>query len=192
MPEPSENLLPLSEMVIGDATPERTNFTIYTHARKSKIFIIVLLIAYLLIYYFFTFYLLNKLGDLSSVPSAFSRASDYGSTQFGYFLSAILGWLTGLGILGYFVWNAIDVWGLEVWVSDSRIRVVNQVLGARFTHWSGVGAMDMEEIKEIEPGRTVTRLRDGRSEIRFSPVEHLDRLAATISNYAVNANIIEK
>lgn len=192
MTDPSENLLPLSDLAIADVDTERSNYHIYTHARRSKIFILMLLLTYMLLFYFFSLFLFNKLGDLSDVPTAFSSASDYGSTQLGYFASAIVGWLFGLSIMSYFVWNAIDVWGLEVWVSEQRIRVVNQVLGSRLQQWTGIGAMEMEEIQEIYPGRTVTRLRSKQIEIRFSPVEHLDRLAATISANAVNAKIIEK
>jgi hypothetical protein len=151
-----------------------------------------LLLAYCTLFYLFTVFLLGRLGEVSNVPAAFAAAGDYGTTQLIYSAASFLGWLFGLSILAYFVWNAIDVWGLEVWVSDSSIRVVNQILGNRLRKWSGVGALEMEDIQEIHPGPTVTRLCGSKHEIRFSPVEHLDRLAATLTHQAVNANIVEK
>ena len=171
--------------------PTSDEFSIYTHAPKSRLFVLVLLLSYTVIFALFTGFVREKLKEPDSLPQVFLIMGDPQITSLIYYLVCGSAWLLALAVLVYFLYSVIDIWGLEVWVSPRQIRVINTITGQHFKRLTGVGTLDMEEIEELRPAPMATRIFGPSSQLRFSPVDRVEQLIQTIVVHAKNAKIAD-
>ena len=165
--------------------------TIYTHSVKSRYLVLTILGTYLILFTFFTDFALNKVLELQDLPTAFLNSGDFAWTRFSTYFIGGLGWLVALLILAYFLFSVVDIWGLQVWVNSKEIRVQNTISGHGFARFTGVGRMTMDEILEIRPKPMVTYLVSQTGQVRFSPVDQIEQLIATIMRHAHQAKIVD-
>ena len=163
-------------------------FKIYTHSSKTRISILGILVSYLALFVLFARFISKKLEVLDNTPQAFINGNPE-LMRWVYLLLAGFGLLVALIMLAYFLWAMIDVWGLQVCVNSIEIRVQNTIVGFHFRNWTGVGSLLMEEIDALEGTRSATFIIGSKTRLRFSPVEHVDKLIMEIMEHAKNIEI---
>lgn len=179
-------------LVVSDSKYDHQDaFSIYTHSVKSRYLVLAMLGTYLIIFTYFTDYARDKILELNELPDAFVISGDFAWTRWSTYIISGLGWLVALAFLVYFLFAVIDIWGLQVWVNRSEIRVQNTLAGKHFARFTGVGRLKMEDIEEIQPKAMATHLRGATAKVRFSPVDQLENLVSTILQHARHAKIIE-
>ena len=155
-------------------------FIIYTHAAKTRMTILVVFVCYLLIFGFFLNFMSERFEALDELPKFLALAKDSGTNKTLFYASGSCGFLLAVGILLYFMWYVVDIWGLQVWASDRELRVQNTITDPLFRRLMGTGTLLMEEIVQLRGGRSATRVSDGKNRVRFSPVDQVDSLIETI------------
>ena len=172
----------------GEALPNRNDsHVIYAHSNRSRLFVLFIFGSYLVIFTMFSMFVKNKLGELAHTPPVFF--DDPRTTMLIYYSLAGLIWLISVALLVYFAWWVVEIWGLQVWVSDREIRVKNTILGGHLRRYTGVGHMMMEDILELRSSSFHTYLSSVGGRVRFSPVENLEMLIATVIANAPHARI---
>lgn len=164
---------------------------VYTHAPKTRLLILVIFLSYLVVFSYFTSYVIEKLAEPESLPPFLLIAGDPNVTYWFYFLVFGAGFLVALGIFAYFLYSVVDIWGLEVWVNQQEIRVVNTLTGPYFRRFTGVGCLAMEEIDQLRPTATATFVVGKGRSIRFTPVDQVETLVQTIIMHAQDVTIVE-
>lgn len=164
-------------------------FSVFTHARRTRVIIATLFIFYLAFFCLFLRALVSNFEELNSLPPVFANLES-GYLWIAYLVSG-LGILLAVGFLFYFLWAVLDIWGLQVCLSPVELRVQNTItmnLGAKLM---GVGSISMDAIEEIRGARFLTYVSGKGRTVRFSPVDQVDSLIAGILTHAPNTRIVE-
>ncbi|CAM2009444.1 hypothetical protein [Acanthopleuribacter pedis] len=162
---------------------------VYTHAQKTRLLILVIFLSYLVVFSYFTSYVVQKLSEPDSLPPFLWIAGDPNVTYWFYFAVFGAGFLIAFGIFMYFLYSVVDIWGLEVWVNQQEVRVVNTLTGPYFRRFTGVGRLSMEDIVRLRPTTTATFVLGKSGVIRFTPVDQVETLIQTIIMHAQDVTI---
>ncbi len=188
--EPLEDALIYRPGEVAFQTPSQETH-VYTHAPKTRLLILVIFLCYLVAFSFFISYMVEKLAEPELLPPFMLIAGDPNLTYWVYFGIFGTGFLVALAIFVYFFTAAIDIWGLEVWVNQQEIRVVNTITGPYFRRYTGVGGLKMDEIRELRATSTATQVLGNGASIRFTPVDQVEKLIQTIMVHAQDVTIVE-
>lgn len=161
--------------------------SVFVHSRRTRWLGLLTLITYCLVLLSFSRFLILHLKKVSQLP-AFFRARDdlLGWIPLDYVLVA-LAWLPATALLLYLIWTVVDLFGLQVHLSDQCIHVKNTVMKEHFPGLTGVGTLTWPEVKRVEARMFCTRLWGESRRIRFSPVHKLDVLMHRIMLLAEDA-----
>lgn len=183
---------PIDEMALESSLErflERNEgFKIYTHSTKTRISILGILLSYITIFVFFARFIRSRLEGLDKTPTAFLSA-DPEVMRWLFLGLSIVGLLIAVGVMAYFVWAVLDIWGLQVCVNSLEIRVQNTITGANFKNWTGVGSLLMEDITALKGARSATYVIGSKTKLRFSPVDQVDKLVLEIMQNAKNIEV---
>lgn len=187
-----EPLEPLSiEDSLDSYLGQSENFHIYTHAPVTRMIVLFLFVSYLVFFTMFMRAIIQRVQQFESLPSFWSNIEHTPLNQALFYFVGLVGLIIALIFLVYFFWAVIDTWGLQVWVSRAEIRVQNTFTGFKLRRWMGTGSMRMQDITELRGTVWMTYLIAGDHKIRFTPVDQLDGLIATILTNAPDAKIME-
>lgn len=164
---------------------------VFTHSARSRKMVLLVFGTYLAVFALFSQMLRNKLREFDQLPQYFASFNDPEIARLLIYGLAGISWIAALAILLYFLWAVIDIWGLQVWVSKDELRVANTITGARFANLFGVGIVAMDDIHTLKPGRVMTQVIGLHSKVKFSPVDQLETLIATIFAHARHIKIEE-
>ena len=164
-------------------------FKIYTHSARTRAMILCVFLVYVVLFVFFLKFINQKIEGLDDLPEALALLSDPSMTETFFYLIGGLGLLVGMTILLYFIWNVVDIWGLQVWVSPLELRIQNTIAGPYFNKWTGSGSILMEDIVQLEGSRSATYVIGKDRRLRFSPVEKVDQLIAEILAHSKDVTI---
>jgi len=165
-----------------------SEFVIFTHSVKTRYLVLTSFCLYLVIFFFFMAHLKEQVNDLAELPLALKAMEENQSFLLTYGLIGI-GAFIAVVIMCYLFWAVVDVWGIQVQLSTSRIQVRNTITGMRFKKIMGVGDIPFSELEEVEGGFFSTRLIGTQGVVRFSPVERIEVLIARIMDAAPKATI---
>ena len=165
------------------------HFSIFTHSIKTRLIILGVFMAYLIFFTLFIGWLHNEFVALMELPVRFQMLGGARLQRILFYIIAAMVVLTAIAVLFYFFWAVIDIWGLQIWCSRRSLRVQNTFTGPMMARWTGVGTILMEDIVEIKGGKLFTLVSSKTKQVRFSPVDHLDALIASILANAPDAKI---
>ena len=164
-------------------------FKIFTHSARTRAMILAVFVAYLILFVFFLRFVKRKIEGFDDLPRAFALMNEGGLGEWAFYLIGGIGLLVGMIILLYFIWNVVDIWGLQVWVNPLELRIENTISGPYLKKWSGVGRIKMEDIQELRGSRSATYVVGATQQLRFSPVDKVDQLIAEILTYTKDVTI---
>ncbi|MDJ0836590.1 MAG: hypothetical protein QNK37_08735 [Acidobacteriota bacterium] len=167
------------------------HFSVYTHSVKSRVMVLGVFVAYLFCFVLFLNWLRNFFGNLFENQRALGMMAQGSElNNFALYALAIAAVLVALAFFFYLFWGVVDVWGLQVCCSKRELRVQNTITGWSFARLTGVGSVLMEDVAEIKGTKLFTYVHAKSGIVRFSPVDHLDRLIETILTNAKDARIV--
>ncbi len=162
---------------------------IFTHAAQTRLISIGLFIFYLTVFYLFIDFLREERREIQNTPEVFAMLGSPESARALFFAVAGLGLVIALAILVYLAWTVVDVWGLQVWLGATELRVQNTITGSFLANLTGVGRVSLEDIRTLKGGKLATYVLTERQSLRFSPVDKVDVLIAGIVKNAKNLRI---
>jgi len=161
---------------------------IFTHAAATRIIAIAIFAFYVYFFYLFIDVIRDRFQYFQE-PDALLALNDPATARLLFYIVGAVGLLLALVILIYLAWTVVDIWGLQVWLSASEIRVQNTITGPYLRRWTGVGVAQMDDIKLLKGGKLATYVATDRERLRFSPVDKVDVLVAAIVKNAKNLRI---
>lgn len=179
---------PVSLTAQVNSQPDDDASSIYTHATKTRMIVLYLLLLYTTLMVLFLQTLKLRFESMQKVPDFF-RHADSGLSEALFLIIAGVALVMALALFVFLLWAAFDIWGLEVEVSAEGLAVRNTILGRFLKSRTGVGFLKLEEISELKGGKYATQVVGTNRVLRFSPVQKVDKLIAYIIANAPNVRI---
>lgn len=173
------------DLAIDKPFEDSREFLIFTHALKSRVMMLTLFSSYFIVFVFFCEYLVSKVRQWDALPAVLLSAQEI--PQWVLLLLVASAWIIALVVLVYLGWALVDFWGLQVWINPAKLVIKNTITGGFLTGMMGVGMVDLKDVTEIRGRWFWTRVVEGDTRLRFSPVDRLDLLIAKLMEYAENA-----
>jgi len=176
---------PMSLALKAQVKQPSNEFLIFTHSSRSRFLSLCIFSIYLVIFLMFSRFLIMRIEHFDSLPGLLLESP---RAKWMFYATAITGWLMTLGIFFYLIWMVIDFWGLQVWISPTRVVVRNTLVGSFLSRITGVGELDMERLQRVKGTAAATFLIGDAKRLRVSPVDRLEVLIAKLIEYAESAS----
>lgn len=167
-------------------------YSIYTHSPKTRTTVLLIFTAYLVFFSLFVRRAQSYILEIHDAQAAMRIMGEFEAQNWLIYIVTAAAVLAAFLFFIYLFWALIDVWGLQVWVSKTDLRVQNTIAGNALRRWTGVGSLTMEEIKRLRGGKIYTYVLGDHKGVRFSPVDQVDLLLETIMRNAKDVTIEDK
>lgn len=164
-------------------------FKVFTHSAGTRVLVLLVFLAYLVLFGFFVRFIKVKIEGMDDLPEAFALMSNSAASDWVFYALSGVGLFLAITLLLFFIWNVVDIWGIQVCLSPVELRIENTISGPYFRKWTGIGRIRMEDIVELRGSRSATYVVGKSKQLRFSPVEKVDQLIAEILTYTKNVKI---
>jgi hypothetical protein len=190
MPDPMDSPLALSGTLEGFLQGQN-RFVVFTHSARTRMVIAGLFLSYVAFLTMFLRSMYTRVHEMQNLPTIFANLEATQQQNLITYAVMVLGIVLACVFLFYFLWALVDIWGLQVCLSPLELRIENTITGIFMARQMGVGRIAMREIESLRGSKFFTHVKGKSIELRFSPVDNVDKLIASLLSYAPEAIVEE-
>lgn len=188
MPDPMDTPLALNG-TLESFLQGQHRFVVFTHSARTRLVIAGLFLSYVAFLTMFLRSMYTRVHEMQNLPTIFANLEATQNQNLVTYAVMVLGIVLAGVFLFYFLWALVDIWGLQVCLSPLELRIENTITGSFMGRQMGVGRIAMREIETMRGSKFFTHVKGKGIELRFSPVDNVDKLIASILSYAPDARV---
>lgn len=173
-----------------EETDRPQKFHVFTHSRRARAISMLVFLSYCVLFVLFSGFLLQGVQEVNDVSGLMSRATQT-IPNWMFYILVLLTWALSLSALGYFAWQVVDIWGLQVHLSRNKLVVHNTITGRGLKRLMGVGELEMDHIVAIRGAGTATYISGHHQTLRISPVQGIETLVQSVLRDAPHVEVID-